>query len=103
VAPNATAFPARTAPFDLVLISAWTNAEEDARHIQWTREFHSAMQDWSAGSVYVNSLDQDDAARVPEAYGPNYTRLCAIKAAYDPDNRFRRNQNIQPRILAPMG
>jgi FAD/FMN-containing dehydrogenase len=103
VAPNATAFPARIAPFDLVLISAWTDAEEDARHIQWTREFHSAMQDWSAGSVYVNSLDQDDAARVPEAYGPNYTRLCAIKAAYDPDNRFRRNQNIQPRILAPMG
>jgi FAD/FMN-containing dehydrogenase len=103
VAPNATAFPARTAPFDLVLISLWTNAEEDARHIKWTREFHSAMQHWSAGSVYVNSLDQDDAARVPEAYGQNYTRLCAIKGAYDPDNRFRRNQNIQPRILAPMG
>jgi hypothetical protein len=50
VAPNATAFPARTAPFDLVLISMWTNAEEDARHIKWTREFHSDMQHWSAGS-----------------------------------------------------
>jgi FAD/FMN-containing dehydrogenase len=103
VPPNATAFPARTAPFDLVLISVWTDAEEDARHIQWTREFHSAMEHWSAGSVYVNGLDQDDAARVPEAYGPNYTRLCAIKAAFDPDNRFRRNQNIPPRILAPNG
>jgi FAD/FMN-containing dehydrogenase len=102
VAPNATAFPARTAPFDLVLISQWSTAEEDARHIEWTREFHSAMQPWSAGSVYVNGLDQDDAARVPEAYGANYTRLGTIKAAYDPDNRFRRNQNIPPRILAPM-
>ena len=60
------------------------------------------MQPWSAGSVYVNSLDQDDAARVPEAYGPNYTRLCAIKATYDPDNRFRRNQNIQPRVADAM-
>jgi FAD/FMN-containing dehydrogenase len=97
---DATAFPTRTAPFDLVLISAWTNPEEDALHIGWTREFHTAMQPWSAGSVYVNSLDQDDAARTPEAYGANYTRLCAVKAAYDPDNRFRRNQNIHPQAQA---
>jgi FAD/FMN-containing dehydrogenase len=96
VPPDATAFPTRTAPFDLVLISVWTNPEEDARHVGWTREFHSAMQPWSAGSVYVNSLDQDDAARVPEAYGANYNRLCAVKSAYDPGNLFRRNQNIQP-------
>ena len=97
MAADATAFPTRTAPFDLVLISVWNNREEDTRHIQWTREFHSAMQPWSAGSVYLNSLDQDDAARIPEAYGLNYTRLCAVKAIYDPDNRFRCNQNIRPR------
>jgi FAD/FMN-containing dehydrogenase len=96
VARDATAFPVRSAGFDLVLISAWTAPEEDSQHIGWTREFHSAMQPWSAGSVYVNALDQDDNARIPEAYGANYTRLRAIKAAYDPGNRFRRNQNIQP-------
>ena len=64
------------------------------------RKFHSAMKPWSAGSVYVNSLDQDDAARVPEAYAQNYARLCAVKAAYDSDNRFRRNQNIKPQVQA---
>jgi FAD/FMN-containing dehydrogenase len=58
------------------------------------------MEPWSAGSVYVNSLDHDDAARVAEAYGRNYARLAAIKAVYDPDNRFRRNQNIKP-LSAP--
>jgi FAD/FMN-containing dehydrogenase len=100
VAPDATAFPTRTAPFDLVLISVWDNAGEDACHIDWTRRFFAAMQPWSAGSVYVNTLDQDDAARVPEAYGLNYARLRAVKAAYDPDNRFRRNQNIQPQARA---
>jgi FAD/FMN-containing dehydrogenase len=56
------------------------------------------MKPWSAGSVYVNSLDQDDAARVPEAYAQNYARLCAVKATYDSDNRFRRNQNIKPQV-----
>jgi FAD/FMN-containing dehydrogenase len=101
VGVNATAFPARNAPIDCVLISAWTNPDEDARHIEWTRSFHAAMRPWTAGSVYVNALDQDDVARVPEAYGPNYDRLCAVKALYDPDNRFRRNQNIHPR--APVG
>jgi len=99
---DATAFPTRSAPFDLVLISVWNEAGEDARHIDWTRRFHSAMQPWSAGSVYVNSLDQDDADRVPEAYAQNYAKLSALKAAYDPDNRFRRNQNIraQPQVAA---
>ncbi len=96
VSPEATAFPNRAASFDLVLISEWTDPSEDARHIAWTREFYSAMHPWSAGLVYVNALDQDDMARIPEAYGRNYARLRAIKAVYDPDNRFRRNQNIQP-------
>jgi FAD/FMN-containing dehydrogenase len=96
VPPDATAFPTRSDPFDLVLISAWTDSREDARHLEWTRKFHSAMEPWSAGSVYVNTLDQDDAARVPEAYAQNYARLSLVKAAYDPHNRFRHNQNIRP-------
>jgi FAD/FMN-containing dehydrogenase len=100
VALDATAFPVRNDPFDLVLISVWNDAAEDARHIDWTRRFYSGMQPWSAGSVYVNSLDQDDADRVPDAYAQNYARLCALKESYDPDNRFRRNQNIRARSKA---
>jgi FAD/FMN-containing dehydrogenase len=96
VLPHATAFPTRSDPFDLVLISVWSDAAEDTRNIEWTRKFHSAMQSWSGGTVYVNSLDRDDAARVPEAYSQNYERLRSIKATYDPDNRFRQNQNIHP-------
>jgi FAD/FMN-containing dehydrogenase len=58
------------------------------------------MEPWSAGSAYVNGLGQDDTARIPEAYAQNYARLAMLKATYDPDNRFRRNQNIQPRTQA---
>jgi FAD/FMN-containing dehydrogenase len=83
------------------MLSLWNDATEDARHIDWTRWFYSAMQPWFAGSVYVNGLDQDDTGRVPEACGRNYARLREVKAVYDPGNRFRRNQNIVPQIRAP--
>jgi len=96
VAPEATAFPIRGHAFDLVIIGVWADAADDARNVDWTRAFHDAMQPWSAEQVYVNALSEDDAARIPEAYGGNFARLASLKATYDPDNRFRHNQNIAP-------
>jgi FAD/FMN-containing dehydrogenase len=94
VPADATAFPTRSAPYDLVVIGAWTNPAEDEANIAWTRRFHLVMEQWSTHLVYVNALDQDDVDRIPQAYGPNYERLCEVKEKYDPENRFRRNQNI---------
>jgi FAD/FMN-containing dehydrogenase len=107
VAEDATAFPTRSAPYDLAIISLWTDSADDQLNIGWTRRFHAAMEPWSTHLVYVNTLDQDDADRIPQAYGSNYKRLCEVKKKYDPENRFRRNQNIRPQanpdeeILAP--
>jgi FAD/FMN-containing dehydrogenase len=95
---DATAFPTRSAPYDLVVIGALTNAAADEANIAWTRRFHSSMERWSTHLVYVNALDQDDVDRMPQAYGPNYLRLCEVKEKYDPENRFRRNQNILPQV-----
>jgi FAD/FMN-containing dehydrogenase len=47
--------------------------------------------------VYVNFMPEDDRGRVEAgAYGPNFARLVALKTKYDPDNRFRLNQNVAP-------
>jgi hypothetical protein len=103
VQPEATAFTMRSQPFDLVIVGIWDNPDDDERNIEWTRAFYAAMQPWSAGLVYVNSLSEDDSARVPEAYGRNYARLCEVKAKYDPENRFRRNHNIRPQTQVASG
>lgn len=91
-----TAFPMRKEGFDLVILSLWQDRLRDDNNVLWTREFYHAMRSWSAGSVYVNSLSQDDGARVRESFGVNYDRLRRVKAKYDPENRFRHNQNIPP-------
>ncbi len=94
VPSESTAFPTRREGLDLVILSLWENAAQDRENIAWTRNLYDAMRTWSAGSVYVNALSEDDGARVREAFGANFDRLCKIKSRYDPRNRFRRNQNI---------
>ena len=70
--------------------------DEAARHTYWAPAFWTAMRAWSANRVYMNILGSDEGDRIPEAYGPNYTRLAHVKATYDPLNVFRVNQNIAP-------
>jgi FAD/FMN-containing dehydrogenase len=97
VASSATAFPVRKEGMDLVVISLWTDSAQDERNVAWTRGMYEAMKPWSAGSVYLNGLSEDDGGRVGEAFGANFERLREIKARYDPENRFRRNHNITPK------
>jgi len=33
---------------------------------------------------------------VRDAYGPSYGRMADLKRAWDPENLFRRNQNVSP-------
>jgi FAD/FMN-containing dehydrogenase len=45
----------------------------------------------------VNALEdalEDGEQRVRDAYGPNYTRLVALKRRFDPTNFLSSNQNI---------
>ncbi len=94
---QATAAGNREAQFLLNIQSCWLEPDESPRHIQWTRQFWSAMRPFSTGGVYVNMLSADDGEeRTAAAYGINYHRLMALKSKYDPGNLFRVNHNIKP-------
>jgi len=96
-APNGgTAFPHRDAPFVLNINARWEDPAADEGHIGWTREFHRAMQPYTTGGTYVNFLGEEGKRRVRSAYGDASERLAAVKGRYDPDNRFRVNQNVAP-------
>lgn len=87
-------YPHRQNEFDLVIISNWTDVNEDEKHVSWTRNLYNAMQPFSSHRVYVNTLGIEGPDRVKEAYGENYERLKNVKLKYDPDNMFCFNQNI---------
>lgn len=96
VDPTATAFPHRAPGFNLLIIAQWTDPEDAQACTAWARDTFDSLRDHMANAAYVNYLDADDGARIAAAYGPNYSRLRAVKRVYDPDNIFRLNQNIEP-------
>jgi hypothetical protein len=64
---------------------------------RWSVDYFEELHPYSAGGAYVNMMMDEGQERVRASYGPNYDRLAAIKATYDPANTFRVNQNIQPK------
>jgi FAD/FMN-containing dehydrogenase len=98
VGAGQTAFGDRSSEWMLSIDSSWPDPSRDAANIAYTRAFWNGILPFSSGKTYFNFpglLEEGDAA-VRASYGANHARLARIKAAYDPDNRFRLNQNIRP-------
>lgn len=96
VPDDATAYLGRDANFVMNVHTRWEDAADDEGCIAWARAFFDQAGAFATGGVYVNFMPEDETERVAEAYGKNWERLRALKAKYDPGNRFRLNQNIEP-------
>jgi len=98
VGAEETAFGDRSSEWMLSIDSTWHGPADDATNVAYTRAFWDAAAPFSNGQSYFNfpGLFEDGEAAVRASYGANHDRLTRVKAAYDPDNRFRLNQNIRP-------
>jgi FAD/FMN-containing dehydrogenase len=96
VGPADTAWAYRDANFG----SVFAGVDPDPANVEairrWSIEYQEALHPYSAGGAYVNMMMEEGQERVRASYGDNFDRLARIKAAYDPGNLFRVNQNIQP-------
>ena len=97
VAEDATAYSHRDAAYALNCNASWIEGDSDP-HVQWARDFSTAVQPFASG-VYVNFMGDEGDERARAAYGSaKYERLVALKNKYDPTNFFRVNQNIKPTL-----
>ena len=95
VPADATAFPHRDAEYGMNVHTRWEDPANDDRCIDWSRKFFDAMAPYATGGVYMNFISEDEGEEAL-AYGTNQQRLAEVKAAYDPENLFRMNQNVEP-------
>ena len=99
VAAEETAFGDRTAPFIMNLLANWPEASADAGNIGWVRGLFNKLRPAMKPGVYINFMSGDEQDRVPEAYHERWDRIVAVKSHYDPNNFFRLNQNVPPRLV----
>ena len=98
VAPDATAFPHRNATWLINLPATWEEPVNDAEEIAWVRRSYASLEPHLTGGKYVNFMGEDELSDSRDAYGTTLRRLREVKRVYDPENVFRRNQNIPPEL-----
>jgi FAD/FMN-containing dehydrogenase len=93
---EATAFAHRHSRIMANLAAFYDGPADRERRQAWVDALAAALQQGDDGA-YVNFLGDEGPERVRQAYpGPTWDRLVEVKRRYDPDNLFRRNQNIPP-------
>jgi FAD/FMN-containing dehydrogenase len=96
--PSEYPIPWRQASWCVHPFGLWEDPADDQRAKRWAHDVRADLRPWATGAVYLNFIGDEGRERLVAGFGrENYERLAAVKAAYDPDNVFRRNHNIEPR------
>jgi FAD/FMN-containing dehydrogenase len=98
VPAEAAAFGDRSMGWMYSADGVWANVADDAANISWARKSWSSAAPYGhQDRTYLNFPGHgEDATLTRQAFGDTYEQLARIKAAYDPGNMFRFNQNIAP-------
>jgi len=98
VPADATAFGSRDSAYVVSPEANWEDPADDAANIAWARDVIGSVEADSAGGTYLNfpGFLEEGESLVRTSFGAAWDRLVELKRAYDPDNIFRRNQNVAP-------
>jgi hypothetical protein len=99
VEEDATASAGRAEPYDLSADSDWQDATDDEANIGWCRRVLAVVEpDRTLGAYSNGNSDRgpDEARRI---FGDAMlARLGTLKRAWDPDNVFHVNPNVEPGV-----
>lgn len=93
IAPDATAYYWRKAPFFIMYSSQWLKPEEDKKSLEEVDALRKKLLPYTVGD-YVGNPDRNLTAS--DYWGENVERLRCIKRKYDPTNVFQFEQGITP-------
>ena len=96
VAADATAFAHRDRRWMVNVAAFYVSDADRGEKERWVRDLLVVVTGGD-NAGYVGFLAAEGEARVKDAYPHGaWDRLREVKAKYDPENRFRHNQNITP-------
>jgi FAD/FMN-containing dehydrogenase len=101
ISSDATAYPHRSLPWDIIFGAQWTDPSETTIHREWARRGEELLIPYSVQAHLSSALDVESEEVITTAFGPNLPRLQAIKRKYDPTNFFHVNYNIKPASVQP--
>ena len=97
VLESESAFAHRGKSFLFLINTNWESENEDAEMIEWTSEAFGRLEERWGSTSYLNYLSDEGDARIRSAFSDSvHRKLRLVKKKYDPENRFRGNQNISP-------
>jgi len=110
VPADATAFSHREESWLIHVLCQWEDPADAERCTDWVRDAAAALRSvGSGGDSYLNLISAGETEDRVKAFwnDARRERLAAVKSAYDPDNVFRFNHNIEPAavaaVVAPQG
>ncbi|MFL5667975.1 MAG: FAD-binding oxidoreductase [Chloroflexota bacterium] len=97
IAEDATAYAGRQSAFDLSADSDWSDAADDDANIDWCRRALAVVEPDRTLGAYANGNSDTGPEQARRVFGDaKLARLGALKHAWDPDNVFHVNPNVEP-------
>lgn len=97
VSDEAMAYTGRTARYDLGADTEWDDPAFDGINRSWVERTMAIVEPDTVAGRYVNELSASGPDVTRAVYGDTkLARLIGLKRAWDPDNTFHLNHNIDP-------